>query len=350
MQALALPGFHSWSQWQSDRGMFFSSFLWVREGGNVAFDPLPLSDDDVRAIEALGGVATVLLTNRDHERGAAAMRERFGARVLSSRREAELFELRVDGTFDRQALPGLLAIPLDGAKTPGEVAFLTEDFQVAIAGDAILGTPAGALSFLPDAKLGNPVELALSLRRLWSPWLRTLLLGDGASIYSGAEEALATLIETRGGPAANRVNTDELEYEFSDGVDGKYASHDAEIGWQIGARRLGYQMVRLPAGARFCPMHSHDREEELFYVIEGRPTVRTPRGDLQMRPGDFMAFPVGDRGAHQLLNESDADALVLLLGLDEDDEVVYYPDSRKVLACRRRLMMREDRLDYFDGE
>ena len=41
-----------------------------------------------------------------------------------------------------------------------------------------------------------------------------------------------------------------------------------------------------------------------------------------MRPGDFMAFPVGDRGAHQLLNESDADALVLLLGLDEDDEVV----------------------------
>jgi uncharacterized cupin superfamily protein len=97
-------------------------------------------------------------------------------------------------------------------------------------------------------------------------------------------------------------------------------------------------------------MHAHDREEELFYVIEGRPTVRTPRGDLKMRPGDFMAFPVGDRGAHQLLNESDAEALVLLLGLDEDDEVVYYPESRKVLAGRRRLMMREDRLDYFDGE
>ncbi len=114
--------------------MFFSSFLWVRDGGNVAFDPLPLSDDDARAIEALGGVATVLLTNRDHERGAAAMRERFASRVLSSRREAELFELRVDGTFDRQVLPGLLAIPLDGAKTPGEVAFLTEDLEVGIVG------------------------------------------------------------------------------------------------------------------------------------------------------------------------------------------------------------------------
>ena len=178
--------------------------------------------------------------------------------------------------------------------------------------------------------------------------LRTLLLGDGASIYGGADESLATLVETRGGPAANRVNVDELKYEFSEGGNGKYASHDAEIGWQIGARRLGYQMVRIPAGARFCPMHSHDKEEELFFVIEGRPSVGTPRGTLQLRPGDFMAFPVGDRGAHQLLNESGADALVLLLGAQEEDEVVYYPVSRKVLAGRRRLMMREDRLDYFD--
>ena len=350
MQALAVPGFHAWSLWQPERGMFFTSFLWVREGGNVVFDPLPLSDDDARAVDALGGVTTILLTNRDHERAAAATRERFGARVLASEREAELFELRVDGTFGRKALPGLIAIPLDGAKTPGEVAFLTEDRAVAIVGDAILGTPAGALSFLPDAKLRDPVELALSLRQLWSPWLRTLLLGDGASIYGGADESLATLVETRGGPAANRVNVDELEYEFSEGGNGKYASHDAEIGWQIGARRLGYQMVRIPAGARFCPMHSHDKEEELFFVIEGRPSVGTPRGTLQLRPGDFMAFPVGDRGAHQLLNESGADALVLLLGAQEEDEVVYYPVSRKVLAGRRRLMMREDRLDYFDGE
>jgi uncharacterized cupin superfamily protein len=330
--------------------MFFSSFLLVREAGNVAFDPLPLSEDDARAVEALGGVANILLTNRDHERGAAAMRERFGARVLSSRAEADLFDLRVDGVFDLEPLPGLRAIPLDGAKTPGEVAFLTEDLSTAIVGDAILGTPVGALSFLPDAKLRDPVALALSLRRLWTPWLRTLLLGDGASFFAGAEDALATLIETRGGPAANRVNADELDYLFSNGENGKYAAHDAEVGWHIGARHLGYRMVRLPAGARFCPMHAHDREEELFYVIEGVPTVRTPRGNLTLRAGDFMAFPVGDRGTHQLCNESDSDAVILLLGEALEDETVYYPDSRKVLAGRRRWMMREDRLDYYDGE
>jgi uncharacterized cupin superfamily protein/glyoxylase-like metal-dependent hydrolase (beta-lactamase superfamily II) len=350
MQTLALSGFHTWSQWQPDRGMFFSSFLWVREGGNVAFDPLPLSADDARAVEALGGVTTILLTNRDHERGAQALRERFGARILSSRREAELFELQVDGTFDRDVLPGLLAIQLDGAKTPGEVAFLRDDAEVAIVGDAILGTPLGALSFLPDAKLADPVALALSLRRLSSPRLHTLLLGDGASLFAGADDALAMLIETRGGPAANRVNLDELAYEFSNDAGGKYAAHEAEIGWHLGARRLGYRIARLPAGARFSPLHAHDKEEELFYVIEGRPTVRTLRGSLQLRRGDFMAFPIGDRGTHQLLNESDADAVVLLLGEADADEVAYYPDSHKILARRRNLMMREDRLDYYDGE
>jgi uncharacterized cupin superfamily protein len=63
-----------------------------------------------------------------------------------------------------------------------------------------------------------------------------------------------------------------------------------------------------------------------------------------------MAFPVGDRGAHQLLNESDAPCTLILLGGDEVDEVVYYPDSQKVSVRRRGLRMRADRLDYYDGE
>jgi uncharacterized cupin superfamily protein/glyoxylase-like metal-dependent hydrolase (beta-lactamase superfamily II) len=350
MQRLALSGAYAWSQWQPGRNMFFSSHLLVRDGGNVAFDPLPLEEEDAREIEALGGVATILLTNRDHERGAAAMRERFGARVLSSRPEADLFELRVDETFEREALPGITAIALEGAKTPGEVAFWIADLATAVVGDAIIGVPAGALSFLADEKLADPVRLALSLRRLWSPWVNALLLGDGASLFAGVDDALGALLETRGGPAVNRINLDELEYEAFEGVGGKYASRDAEIGELIGARRLGYQTVRVAPGARFCPMHAHDKEEELFYVIEGTPTVSTPRGDLRLRPGDFMAFPVGDRGAHQLRNDTSEGVLVLLLGNDDLDEVVYYPDSRKVLVRRRHRLMREDRLDYFDGE
>jgi uncharacterized cupin superfamily protein/glyoxylase-like metal-dependent hydrolase (beta-lactamase superfamily II) len=350
MQALAPAGFHAWSQWQPDRNLFFSSHLWVREGGNVAFDPLPLGNEDAGQIESLGGVATILLTNRDHARGAAALRERFGSRVLCSQREAGLFDLQIDGTIEDEPLQGVTSIALNGGKTPGEVAFLIASAGIAVVGDAIVGAPAGALSFMADEKLADPVALALSLRRLWSPEVTTLLLGDGASLFAGVDDALGTLLQSRGGPAANRINLDELVYQRFEDAAGKYVSFDAEVGYPIGARKLGYQAVRLPAGTLFCPMHAHDQEEELFFVVAGTPSVRTPRGTLALRPGDVMAFPTGDGGTHQLLNESDTEATVLLIGMEEPDEVVYYPSSQKVGLVRRKLLVRQDRLDYYDGE
>lgn len=364
MQSLAIDGVYAWSRWQPDRGMHFSSYLLVREGGNVAFDPLPIEEDEETAIEALGGVATILLTNRDHERGAARLRQRFGARILCNRAEADLFGLAVDGTFEAgfpefpsrrsrgtaEVLPGISALALHGAKTPGEVVFVLAERNVAVVGDALLGTPAGALSFLPDEKLADPRALALSLRHLWGLQPRALLLCDGAPLFSGVDDALGGLLESRGGPAANRVNLDELQWESFDNLGGRYRGRSAEIGLPIGARKLGYRAVELPPGAHFCPLHSHNREEEVFYVLEGTPAVRTPRGSVRLRPGDFMAFPVGDRGAHQLLNDGDAACKLLLFGMEDPDEVCYYPDSRKILVSWRETIVRDDPLDYYDGE
>lgn len=352
MQALAVGPMFTWSRWQPDRKMLFSSYLLAREGGNVAFDPLPLDAGEESEISALGGVATILLTNRDHERGAAMVRERFGARVLAARTESDSFELALDGVFDApsQVLPGVSSLALEGAKTPGEVAFLLDEYGVAVVGDALLGTPAGALSFLPDEKLADPRALAISLRQLWALQPRALLLGDGMPLFAGVDEALAALLETQGGPAVNRINLDELAWESFDEVGGRYRARSAEVGLLIGARKLGYQIVELPAGARFCPLHAHDKEEEVFYVLAGEPTIRTLRGSVRLRPGDFMAFPVGDRGAHQLVNESSSPCTAILFGLDDPDEVSYYPDSQKLGLRRRRLRVRLDRLDYFDGE
>lgn len=364
MQPLAIPGLHMWSHWQPDRGMFFSSYLLADGRENVAFDPLPLDAAQQAQVAALGGVATILLSNRDHERDAARMRERFGARILAGAAEAGLFDLQVDGIFDCgppstpsarsrgpvEVVPGVSALALEGAKTPGEVAFYLPGCGAAVVGDALLGAPAGALSFLPDEKLADPQLLALSLRRLWGLLPDALLLCDGTPLFAGVENALAQLLETRGGPAVNRINLDELDWEAFDDVGGRYRGECGEIGLPIGARKLGYRVVELPSGARFCPLHSHDKEEEVFYVVAGEPTIRTLRGSLRLRSGDFMAFPVGDRGAHQLLNESGESCTVILFGLDDNDEVVDYPDSQKLGLRRRGLRVRLDRLDYYDGE
>ncbi|MBV8149509.1 MAG: cupin domain-containing protein [Candidatus Eremiobacteraeota bacterium] len=354
---LEVPSGWMWSAWQAERGIAFNSYLFERDGGCVAVDPLPLDDQSADQIADLGGVHTIVLTNRDHERAAAAFRERFDARVLASAAEATLFTLPIDGTFDDrdEVFPGAVAVALPHGKTAGEIALHIAAAKTAIVGDALIGAPAGALGLLPDDKLEDRTQFVFSLRRLWELQLETLLLCDGQPIFSGADEAIATLLLRAGGPAVHRINADEIAYRVM--RPGKYACEDGEVGLLIGARKLGYRLARLPRGNAYCPLHWHVRAEEFFYVIEGRPMIRTLQGTIQCRPGDFIAFPTGIEGSHQVLNANDEDALVLLVGIEEEAvglEACFYPDSDKVgmwTAKERLGMLRASPdLNYYDGE
>ncbi|MBV8726806.1 MAG: cupin domain-containing protein, partial [Candidatus Eremiobacteraeota bacterium] len=179
---------------------------------------------------------------------------------------------------------------------------------------------------------------------------KILLVGDGTNIYSGATEALYAVLRERGGPEVNRINVDELTFEPYKGP-GDYHCLEAEVGYWIGAQKLGYCVVTLPPGAKVCPLHNHAQSEELFFVLEGRPSIRTLGVTFECRRGDFIAFPTGPSGTHQLLNDSNEDATVLLLGLEVRDEVCFYPDSNKVLIDPDRLILRAAPvLDYYDGE
>ena len=351
---IALPGGWMWSAWQPERGMNFNSYAFEREGGCIAVDPLPLDDAAMETLRGLGGVRTVVLTNRDHERGAASLRERFGARILAHAPEAPLFGVPVDGTFadGDEVFPGAYAIALRHGKTPGEAALHFPSERAALVGDALIGAPAGALSLLPDQKLEDVQRFVFTLRRLWALRLQTLLLCDGQPLFGGADEAIGRLLEGRAGAEINRINLDQVHYVFEDEHE-RYAVHDGEIGLLIGARKLGYRLAKLPPGKAFCPLHSHEADEEFFYVVAGRPSVRTLRGTLACRPGDFIAFPAGERGTHQLRNDSDEEAIVLLVGGEPEVEICYYPDSDKVGVYGRdmdRMLAGSPGLRYFDGE
>jgi len=352
VRQLAIPGVYSWSAWQPDRGMNFNGYFLVRDGGNVAVDPLPVDDTQAEQIRAQGGVATIVLTNRDHERGARAMRDRFGARVLAHEREAASFAFSPDATFGdgETVVPGMVAIGLPGAKTAGECALYLREFACAIVGDAVLGAPAGALSLLPEAKLADRARLLHSLRSLWALRLKTLLTGDGEPLFGGADAALGDLLGRELGAEAFRMNADEARWIVDETDPVIYRAAAAEIGLLIGARKLGYRLAEVGPGQWFCPFHWHAEEEEFFYVLEGTPTVRLHDGELQCRPGDFIALPTGERGAHQVGNRSDRPARLLLLGMETANEVAYYPDSRKVGIHRGLLLRTEPALDYYDGE
>lgn len=340
---LAIPGAWMWSAWQPERGMNFNSYLFERDGGCVAVDPLALDDASMDVLERMGGVHTIVITNPDHARACAALRDRFGSRIV------EKFE---DG---EEVFAGAYALKIPYGKTD-EIALHLPQEAAAVIGDAIIGAPAGSLSLLPDEKLADPHRLALALRRISALCLRTLLLCDGQPIFSGADAAIGKLLESRLGCEFFRINAADVTYRC-DAEPEPYAVEDGEVGLLIGARKLGYRLAKIAPGKAFCPLHWHVQSEEFFYVVEGRPSIRMLQGTLECRPGDFIAFPIGERGAHQLRNDSSEPCLVLLVGMEEEAlglEACFYPDSDKVLlataAGQLRMVRASPDLDYYDGE
>lgn len=352
MQQTIVSGVALWSAWQPDRNLFFNSFFIEAPDGNLLIDPLPLTDGDAEEIERQGGAAWIAVTNRDHERDARAIAARFGAKMVTSEVEAPL----CSGAFDRTVADGDdvcggRVVALDGLKTAGEFALAFPERKALVVGDALWGVPAGALRLVPDEKLADPAVATLSLRRLCRYRPEHLLLGDGACIFGHAHRALWACLETRLDGYVNRINAADLKWEEFDQEPAPFGGSSAEIGYLIGAEKLGYRLARLAPGQDFCPVHWHAAEEELFYVIEGKPSIRTPRGEVQLHPGDFVAFPTRPSGAHRLFNGSNAASVVLMIANNDERDVCYYPDSHKVLVDATALLVRDGpELDYYDGE
>ena len=70
MKPLHRPDLFGWSRFDESRNLDFCSVAWVRPGGNVLIDPLPMSEHDLAHLEGLGGAALIVITNSDHTRGA----------------------------------------------------------------------------------------------------------------------------------------------------------------------------------------------------------------------------------------------------------------------------------------
>jgi uncharacterized cupin superfamily protein len=106
----------------------------------------------------------------------------------------------------------------------------------------------------------------------------------------------------------------------------------------VGARRL----VRPPGGSLNASIwelqpggsqfvyHFHHASEELMIVLRGRPTVRMHDGDHELAEGDVLPFPPGPEGGHQIRNESDSAARVLIVAANVDPDVAEYPETGKV--------------------
>jgi uncharacterized cupin superfamily protein len=349
-RATRIPGVFWYAQ-RKPGALSENCYLFVTGAGNVLVDPLPFDDATYAELGRLGGIERVVVLSADRQAAAREIAERYSVRLIGAPTHREtIFE-------------GAKAIALLDQSRDGEFAISIPAQQVVVAGGSVVGSPAGALSLQEESEYADARKAALGLRRILRENPKVLLVATGEPILSDAYDLLYDALYDRAGAAIHRINLEELEFrderaEHAEQPD-RYHGFDAEVGFVIGARKLGYRVSTLLPGQYFCPLHGHAREEEMFFVLDGEPSIRTLSGTLRCRKGDFIALPVGESGAHQLLNASAAPATVLLLGRTEEFEACYYPDSDKLLldmetplqGDRRSIMVRATpELDYFDRE
>lgn len=118
---------------------------------------------------------------------------------------------------------------------------------------------------------------------------------------------------------------DELE-EIGDGVRG------ARLLQREQGDRLRAAVWEIDPGAASGPYHVHHGTEELLIVLRGRPTLRSPEGERELKEGEAVHFPPGPTGAHQLVNRSHDVARVLIAASHVVPEIVEYVDEGEAIA------------------
>src|SRR5512144_294421 len=70
------------------------------------------------------------------------------------------------------------------------------------------------------------------------------------------------------------------------------------LGDLFGITNFGVNLTRLLPGAVSALHHSHSRQDELVYVLEGSPTLVTDVGETLRRPGMVAGFAAGGTAHH----------------------------------------------------
>jgi uncharacterized cupin superfamily protein len=123
-----------------------------------------------------------------------------------------------------------------------------------------------------------------------------------------------------------------LRLNFSDDqpwdeVDDEARKRTRWFGHRFGADKLGASLIELLPGAPGWAMHMHYGVEEMFFVLSGTPTMRTPEGEETLAPGDVVYFPEGVEGLHDLSNPADEPARLIAISTKRFPDVVAYPEQ-----------------------
>jgi uncharacterized cupin superfamily protein len=99
------------------------------------------------------------------------------------------------------------------------------------------------------------------------------------------------------------------------------------LGEAFGLKNFGVNLTHLAPGAVSALRHSHAKQDELIYIVEGEPVLITDAGETKMKAGDCAGFRAGSGDAHHLVNRGKTNVVYLEIGDRTPGEAVVYPDD-----------------------
>lgn len=90
---------------------------------------------------------------------------------------------------------------------------------------------------------------------------------------------------------------------------------------------FGVNLTTLLPGGESALRHSHSRQDEFIYILQGTPILITDEGKTQLSPGMCAGFKAGTGNAHKLINQTDTMVTYLEVGDRTVGDAVTYPDD-----------------------
>lgn len=99
------------------------------------------------------------------------------------------------------------------------------------------------------------------------------------------------------------------------------------LGDAFGLKNFGVNLTSLDPGAVSALRHSHSRQDEFIYVLQGTATLITNDGETLIGPGMCAGFAAASGNAHCIANRSDGVVVYLEVGDRTAGDEVFYPDD-----------------------
>ena len=132
----------------------------------------------------------------------------------------------------------------------------------------------------------------------------------------------------------------QREQPFSHHWNPKSQLIGVQLSRALGLKRTGVSIARIPPGTESFVYHSHQSEEEWFYILSGRGIAEIDGEEIEIAAGAFMAFPTPSV-PHHLKNPFDQDLIYLMGGENHSIEIADFPRLGK------RMIRNGDQIDIY---